>query len=99
MAAPKWAMFMRDVYADKKLDYGKLLKFDQPAELKNNPIYAEQNFANIAKMGDSLNNEENDENSVEYFGSDMNDEMLDDKTKKDTILKKKEPAKKSSDYR
>jgi len=79
MAAPKWGMFMRNVYADKKLNYGKITEFEQPLELKNDPIYAESNFANIATSGDSLNQESGNENSDDFFINDQKDEMIDDK--------------------
>jgi len=53
MALPKWGYFMKKVYADKTLPYGTILKFEEPANLANNPIYADENFANIASKGDS----------------------------------------------
>ena len=53
MALPKWGYFMKKVYADKTLPYGSILKFEEPANLANNPIYADENFANLASKGDS----------------------------------------------
>ena len=53
MALPKWGYFMKKVYADKTLPYGSILKFEEPANLANNPIYADENFANLANKGDS----------------------------------------------
>lgn len=53
MALPKWGYFMNKVYADKTLPYGTILKFEEPATLANNPIYADEAFANIASNGDS----------------------------------------------
>jgi hypothetical protein len=79
MAAPKWGIFMQSVYADKKLNYGKIKEFEQPLELKNDPIYAESNFANIVTTGDSLNQESGNENSDDFFVDEQTDEMIDDK--------------------
>lgn len=53
MALPKWGYFMKKVYADKTLPYGSILKFEEPANLANNPIYADENLANLASKGDS----------------------------------------------
>ena len=53
MALPKWGYFMKKVYADKALPYGTILKFEEPANLANNPIYADENLANLAIKGDS----------------------------------------------
>ena len=47
MAAPKWGIFMSKVYADKTLHYGRMKEFDQPAELRNDPIYADTRFSDI----------------------------------------------------
>ena len=79
MSAPKWGLFMSKVYADKRLGYGKILSFEQPAELKNNPIYADLNFANIASTGDSLDADDNNGNSDDLLRLDGVDEMIDDK--------------------
>ena len=57
MSAPKWGIFMTKVYADKKLDYGKIKEFAEPAEFRNDPIYADLNFADIVNRGDSLTEE------------------------------------------
>ena len=53
MALPKWGYFMKKVYADRTLPYGSVLKFEEPANLANNPIYADENLANLANKGDS----------------------------------------------
>ncbi len=101
MSAPKWGLYMSNVYADKRLNYGKVTTFEQPAALKNDPIYAEQNFANIATSGDSLDADiSNGGGADDFLGNDMTDEMLDDKTKKEVkdTAKKKAPVKKVSDY-
>lgn len=52
MALPKWGYFMKKVYADKSLGYGKQTEFDKPVEINNDPIYADQNFADIVNRGD-----------------------------------------------
>ncbi len=54
MSAPRWGIFMSKVYADSKLDYGKVKAFDKPAELASDPIYVDANFGKIATSGDSL---------------------------------------------
>jgi penicillin-binding protein 1A len=59
MSAPKWGIFMNKVYADKKLEYGKLKEFEKPSEFDNDPIYADPNMAKIFQMGDSTNDEGN----------------------------------------
>jgi penicillin-binding protein 1A len=51
MALPEWAFFMQKVYADKSLGIDPKAEFQKPAELNNNPIYADQNFAAIAREG------------------------------------------------
>jgi penicillin-binding protein 1A len=52
MALPKWGYFMKKVYADKTLPYGRELRFAEPAEMVNNPVYADQRFENIINQGD-----------------------------------------------
>ena len=51
MAMPEWAYFMQKVYADKSLGIDPKAEFQKPAELNNNPIYADQNFAAIVQEG------------------------------------------------
>ncbi|MDE3212845.1 MAG: transglycosylase domain-containing protein, partial [Bacteroidota bacterium] len=51
MAMPEWAFFMQKVFADKTLGIDPNAKFPIPAVLNNNPIYADQNFANIERDG------------------------------------------------
>src|SRR5690348_1842731 len=51
MAMPEWAYFMQKVYADKKLGIDPKATFQKPAELNNNPIFADQNFSQIVKEG------------------------------------------------
>lgn len=52
MALPKWGYFMKKVYDNKRLPYGKVLKFEAPAEMSKDPIYADQNFAEIVNQSD-----------------------------------------------
>ena len=92
MSAPKWGIFMSKVYGDKKLSYGKIKNFEQPAELKNDPIYADINFANIANSGDSLS---------EHIGNgDANDFVTEDENMNDGLGKDpadKQPKKSPAD--
>ncbi|MEO7960239.1 MAG: transglycosylase domain-containing protein, partial [Ginsengibacter sp.] len=52
MAMPEWAFFMQKIYADKNLGIDPKAEFQKPAELNNDPIYADQNFSNIVKQGE-----------------------------------------------
>ncbi|MGH2649201.1 MAG: penicillin-binding transpeptidase domain-containing protein, partial [Ginsengibacter sp.] len=52
MAMPEWAYFMQKVYADKKLGIDPKAQFQKPAELNNDPIFADQNFGAIVQQGD-----------------------------------------------
>jgi penicillin-binding protein 1A len=54
MAAPNWGLFMSKVYADNRLAMTKQKEFDAPAELRNDPIYADINFAELVNKGDSF---------------------------------------------
>jgi len=51
MAMPEWAYFMQKTYADKKLGIDPKAVFQKPAELNNDPIFADQNFSNLVKEG------------------------------------------------
>ncbi len=87
MSAPKWGIFMNQVYADKKLGYGKIKDFYTPEELKNDPIYAEATFEEIVQRGDSLDQDVGGNGNVgDFFGND------DVKTKPDDKQPKKNPA-------
>lgn len=59
MAMPEWAYFMQKVYADKKLGIDPKAVFQKPAELNNDPIYADQNFSNLVKQGEGNDIEDN----------------------------------------
>jgi penicillin-binding protein 1A len=73
MAMPEWAYFMKKVYGDKKLGIDPKAEFQKPAELDNNPIYADQNFANIIQNGEGSDFNENEGNgeAKDYEGSQL----------------------------
>ena len=74
MAAPAWGNFMVKVYADKKFaDYASVKEFSAPAELKNDPIFADANFQNILSKGDSLVEDNGNGDANEYLEEDMSD--------------------------
>jgi penicillin-binding protein 1A len=52
MAMPEFAYFMQKVYADKSLGIDPKAEFEKPAELNNDPIFADQNFAAIVQHGE-----------------------------------------------
>ena len=70
MALPKWGYFMKKVYADKSLPYGGVLKFEEPAEMANNPIYADQRFENIVNQGDENTAEDQGNGDANDFTND-----------------------------
>jgi penicillin-binding protein 1A len=67
MSAPGWGMFMSKVYADKKLGYGEIKKFEKPLELTNDPIYADVNMDRYFKEGDSTTIDEGNGNAGDFF--------------------------------
>ena len=74
MAAPAWGNFMAKVYADKKFsDYTSIKEFSAPAELKNDPIFADANFQNILSKGDSLIEESGNGDANDFLEEDMSD--------------------------
>ena len=101
MALPKWGYFMKKVYEDKSLGYGKLNAFEEPAQMAKNPIYADVNFKDIVNSGDSTLAEDQGNGNADDFivdplidkpatplPNDANSEV----TKKDTVLKIKSKA-------
>ncbi|MDO9374676.1 MAG: transglycosylase domain-containing protein [Bacteroidota bacterium] len=74
MALPKWGYFMKKVYADKTLPYGRMSEFEEPAEMANNPIYADANNFNdiISQGGENIDHGNGD-------ATDFTDEPLEDK--------------------
>ncbi len=71
MAAPKWGIFMSKVYGDKNIPLTRQKTFDAPAELMNDPIYADINFADIVNKGDSLIEENGNGNADDFLEPDI----------------------------
>ena len=67
MSAPGWGLFMSKVYADKKLGYGQIKKFEKPAELANDPIFADVNMDRYFREGDSTTIDEGNGNADDFF--------------------------------
>jgi penicillin-binding protein 1A len=74
MAAPKWGLFMSRVYADKKIVLARQKDFDEPAEMLNNPIYADVNFEEIIKKGDVLIEENGNGDANDFAEEDLSQE-------------------------
>lgn len=69
MAMPEFAYFMQKVYADKSLGIDPKAEFEKPAELSNNPIYADQNFSNLVRQGEGTDfNEDQGNGAAEDYG-------------------------------
>ncbi len=104
MALPKWGYFMKKVYEDKKLGYGNIKKFEEPAQMSNNPIYADdQSFLHLVNSGDSSNyaEDQGNGNAGDFIDEPLNEnkaadapkvESQFDNTKKDTSVKSKAKA-------
>ncbi len=69
MAGPAWGLFMSKVYQTSAGGYGKVKTFEEPPELKNDPIYAATNFESYLSKGDSLIIEEGDDGSDFFNGA------------------------------
>ncbi|MBX2887307.1 MAG: transglycosylase domain-containing protein [Ferruginibacter sp.] len=67
MAAPLWGQFMQKVYDDSKTGYGKVLHFEEPTELQNDPIYADANFDDYFNSADSLMVDDESNNLNDFF--------------------------------
>ncbi|MBK8520241.1 MAG: transglycosylase domain-containing protein [Chitinophagaceae bacterium] len=67
MSAPGWGLFMSKVYADKKLGYGQIKEFEKPAELANDPIFADVNMDRYFREGDSTTIDEGNGNADDFF--------------------------------
>ena len=68
MAGPKWGMFMSKVYADKKLPYGQVKEFVQPAEMKNDPINADGYIENLLDDNpETLNSDDGNTDGSDFF--------------------------------
>lgn len=51
MAMPEFAFFMQKVYSNKSLGIDPNAEFEKPAQLTNDPIFADQNFSQIIQEG------------------------------------------------
>ena len=73
MAMPEWAYFMQKVYADKRLGIDPKAVFQKPAELDNNPIYADQNFSALVQKGEGsdFSEDQGNGNQGDYEGSEL----------------------------
>lgn len=105
MAAPAWGLFMNKVCNDSRVMYGKVPAFEEPAELRGNPVFADLNFADIAKSGDSLNADLETEEEMlpedsDPSGNHSNDQGKVEDSSAVNIPKKKTEvkAKKKNDY-
>ncbi|MBL7702062.1 MAG: transglycosylase domain-containing protein [Ferruginibacter sp.] len=67
MSAPGWGIFMSKVYADKKLGYGEIKKFEKPLELTNDPIYADVNMERYFRQGDSTTIDQGNGEATDFF--------------------------------
>lgn len=69
MALPEFAYFFQKVFADKNTGIDPNAVFEKPAELQNNPIFADGNFASIARDGQGTDyNEESGFNGADDYG-------------------------------
>lgn len=69
MAMPEFAYFLQKVYSDKKLGIDPKAEFEKPAELNNDPIFADQNFASIAQQGEGSDfNEDQGNGDAKDYG-------------------------------
>ena len=98
MALPKWGYFMKKVYEDKSLGYGKLNAFEEPAQMAKNPIYADVNFKDIINSGDStLAEDQGNGNAGDFIVDPLSDNAAEplpnaantEITKKDSVSKVK----------
>ena len=75
MSAPKWGIFMKKVYADKKLEYGETKEFAKPAQFNDDPIYADQNMARYFREGDSITKDEGNGDAGDFINPPMNENV------------------------
>lgn len=85
MAMPAYALFMQKVYADKSLGIDPKAEFQRPAELDNNPIYADQNFSALVQQGEGsdFSEDQGNGNQGDYEGSELTAPVESEFTKKD----------------
>ncbi|MEP6583798.1 MAG: penicillin-binding transpeptidase domain-containing protein, partial [Ginsengibacter sp.] len=93
LAMPEFAFFMQKVYADKKLGIDPKAEFQKPAELNNDPIYADQNFSNIVRQGEGndFNEDQGNGDAGDYTDQNV---PVESEFKKDQFKDKKEDDKK-----
>jgi membrane carboxypeptidase/penicillin-binding protein len=94
MALPKLGYFMNKVYADRTLPYGKNLFFEEPANMANDPIYADEQFADIVNQGDSNNllQDQGNGDAIDFFNEPLPEIPIESqlsKEKPDTNTKNK----------
>ena len=73
MAAPNWGLFMSKVYADSKIPITRQKEFDAPAELRNDPIYADINFTELINRGDSFVEDNGNGNANDFMDEEIPD--------------------------
>lgn len=90
VAAPEWGMFMQKVYADNKFaDLTSQKEFSAPAEIKNDPIFADANMNIALSNGDSLTEDNGNNDGGDY----LDDEDMGNLVPGPTDTNKKEPKK------
>lgn len=67
MSAPKWGIFMSKVYADNKLNYGKIKEFEKPAVMENEEILGDAQLELMFKSGDSTTIDEGNGDANDFF--------------------------------
>jgi len=95
MALPKWGYFMNKVYADKSLNYGTVLNFQEPAALSNDPTYGDDAFSNIVNNGDSTQiDDQGNGNAGDFIDAPLTNSATEvpiesklHSSKKDTVVK------------
>lgn len=88
MSAPNWGLFMEKVYADSKIPVRKVGTFYQPEELRNDPIYADNNFAAIVNSGDTLSHVSENGDADDFFSK----PAASPAEKPSSVSKEKKPA-------
>ncbi len=73
VAAPEWGNFMQKVYADKRFSYAAQKEFIAPAEIKNDPTFADARMEAAAVRGDGVVDESGNGDASDYMQDDMND--------------------------
>lgn len=102
MAMPEFAYFLQKVYENPKLGIDPKAEFEKPAQLNNNPIFADQNFSQIIQEGtgndpneDGGNGDANDYAPPTNVPVESDFDEVKPAKKSDTIINKKEiPASK-----